>query len=380
MCSRNWKMGLIRIKECTTWENLGKVWCVEKSNKCSHIVDNSIAKVWRSCGTIMKAGGRELGLNPLVSLKLWKVIALPSMLYGCKLWRLSGKEIKRLEKAQNMIIRIMQGLMPGSSGSACRGMLGMWDILSEIDKRKLFFLGMLINSSGTPVYKVMFHRRLIRWKWDFKSATTGFIPDIIHILRKYDLFCYMNNFIDNGEFPRRIQWKQIVIQSVRIVYEQNWRDKICSHLQLGIYAVVHQRCEASKWWRLAKRFPCYLEYITDVVRIMCGSFTIAGKRVADPEVYVENCSRCGILYQNPIKHALLYCREMEIERNILWDWFLDKLPIVVSSTLYLMDDDQFLYTLFGDLPRMDSSEDYVDMFKLRVARYISKTYKLFFFS
>ena len=37
-----------------------------------------------------------------------------------------------------------------------------------------------------------------------------------------------------------------------------------------------------------------------------------------------------------------------------------------------MDDDQFLYTLFGDLPRiMDSSEDYVDMVKLRVARYIN---------
>ena len=86
-----------------------------------------------------------------------------------------------------------------------------------------------------------------------------------------------------------------------------------------------------------------------------GSFTIAGKRVADLEVYAENCC---ILYRNPIKHALLYCREMETERNILWDWFLDKLPIVVSSTLYLMDDDQFLYTLFGDLPRMDSSEDY----------------------
>ena len=57
MCSKNWKMGLTHIKECTTWENLGKVWCAEKFNKCSHIVDNSIAKVWRSCGTIiMKAG------------------------------------------------------------------------------------------------------------------------------------------------------------------------------------------------------------------------------------------------------------------------------------------------------------------------------------
>ena len=52
MCSRNWKRGLTRIKECTTRENLGKVWCVEKYNKCSHIVNNSIAKVCRSCGTI----------------------------------------------------------------------------------------------------------------------------------------------------------------------------------------------------------------------------------------------------------------------------------------------------------------------------------------
>ena len=69
---------------------------------------------------------------------------------------------------------------------------------------------------------------------------------------------------------------------------------------------------------------------------------------------------------------------METERNIPWDWFLEKLPITVSSTLYV-DDDQFLCTLFGDLPRiMDSFENYVDMFKLRVARCISKAYKLFF--
>ena len=128
----------------------------------------------------------------------------------------------------------------------------------------------------------------------------------------------MNNFIDNGEFPSRIQWKQIVIQCVRMVYEQKWRDEICSHLQLGIYAVVHQRCEASKRWLPAKRSPCYLEYITDVVQIMCASLTIAGKRVADPEVHTENCSRCCILYRKPMQHALLYRREKETERNILW--------------------------------------------------------------
>jgi hypothetical protein len=59
----------------------------------------------------------------------------------------------------------------------------------------------------------------------------------------------------NTEFPRKNQWKKIVIQSVSKVYEQIWCEKICSHLQLGIYAMVHQCCEVSEWWLLGKRFP-----------------------------------------------------------------------------------------------------------------------------
>ena len=232
-------MGPVCLRECTTWESLGKVWCTEQSNKCTHIVDKCVAKVWRSCGTIMKTGGRHLGLNPIVSLKLWKSIALPSMLYGCELWRISGKELKRLEKAQNMMVRIIQGLLPGTSGSAGRGMLGMWTIQCEIDKRKLFFLGRTINATGNPLYRVLFYRRLICWKWDFRSSMTGFIPDIIFILRKYNLFCYMEDFVENNQFPSKNQWKSIVTQSLRVVHEYIWREKICTHPQLSLYAIVH---------------------------------------------------------------------------------------------------------------------------------------------
>jgi hypothetical protein len=96
----------------------GKAWrkCGVLKNPKSACILLTRAKLWSSCGTIMKLGGKSFGLNPLVSLKLWKSITLPSMLYGCELWRISKKEIKRLEKAQNMLVRIMQGLLPGCSG------------------------------------------------------------------------------------------------------------------------------------------------------------------------------------------------------------------------------------------------------------------------
>ena len=80
---------------------------------------------------------------------------------------------------------------------------------------------------------------------------------------------------------------------------------------------------------------------------------------------------------------MLNCKDTEIERNTLWEWFVDKLPVEVSSVLYLMEDEQLLVTLFGDiLPVIDNDnrfKDHKDEFQLTVARYISKIYRRFFF-
>lgn len=52
-----------------------------------------------------------------------------------------------MQKVQNTMERIVQRLLPGVSGLAGRGILGMWDIRTEIDKWKLFFLGLLLRST-----------------------------------------------------------------------------------------------------------------------------------------------------------------------------------------------------------------------------------------
>ena len=61
------------------------------------------------------------------------------------------------------------------------------------------------------------------------------------------------------------------------------------------------------------------------------------------------CEKCHMACSTPLKHALLYCRESEVERNILWDWVRDTLQLNISVELHLLDDDELIETIFGDM-------------------------------
>ena len=76
----------------------------------------------------MRMGARYGGLNPVTAAGLWRRIGIPRMIYGCELWQLNRHDILELEKVQNIMVRIMQGFLPGTSGSTSRGLLGLLTI------------------------------------------------------------------------------------------------------------------------------------------------------------------------------------------------------------------------------------------------------------
>ena len=105
---------------------------------------------------LMTVGTRYGGLNPMVSSYLWCKIRIPKFLYGSELWQLKMKDYIELEKVQNIIVRIMQGLSPA------RGFLGLLSIEAEIDKRKLYFLGRLLNMGPGALCCSVLFKRLLR--------------------------------------------------------------------------------------------------------------------------------------------------------------------------------------------------------------------------
>uniref|UniRef100_A0A8W8KPH4 Uncharacterized protein n=1 Tax=Magallana gigas TaxID=29159 RepID=A0A8W8KPH4_MAGGI len=76
-------------------------------------------------------------LNPLTIAHIYKTVVIPSMLYGCKLWNnLSAKNTQRLHVFQHSVCKTAQ-----TRSDICESLFGVYPISSEIDKRKLIFLG-----------------------------------------------------------------------------------------------------------------------------------------------------------------------------------------------------------------------------------------------
>ena len=111
----------------------------------------TVGKGKEVCFFLRSLGSRYGGLNPITASYLWKQIGIPKFLYGSELLKLSKTDIIELERVQNIMLRIMQGLLPGTSGSAARRLLGMLPIEVEIDNLKLCFLGRLINIGADVV-------------------------------------------------------------------------------------------------------------------------------------------------------------------------------------------------------------------------------------
>ena len=197
---RNWKLGSSDISEKDTWSNLGKIWDINKDS--STVISRAVGRGREVYFFLMSLGSRYGGLNPITASYLWKQIGIPKFLYGSELWKLSGNIIE-LELVQNIVLRIMQGLLPGTSGSAARGLLEMLPIEVEIDKRKLYFLGRLINIGAGVVSRRVLFIRLARWKWNHKIKMTGFVPDIVDVLEKYELLDYLLEFVSTNFFPKK---------------------------------------------------------------------------------------------------------------------------------------------------------------------------------
>ena len=132
--NRRWLIGGKEIMEKSIWHNLGKDWHTDVS---SLIPILEAAKKGQTIGIgLANLGCRFNGMSPLVATKLWVRIALPKMLYGAELWTLNREKLSKLEKVQNTFLRVCLGLLSGTSGSAARGLLGLWTVGAEIDKRK----------------------------------------------------------------------------------------------------------------------------------------------------------------------------------------------------------------------------------------------------
>ena len=187
--TRKFFIGSSLTEEVKEYTNLGIY-----KNYCGSFVTNSnenITKAKEKAGMLFSARFDRRRTNPLVYLKIWKQACIPCLLFGSELWNLTLSDIEKLERCQRWFVRKVFYLPDHSDGFSLQSISGLTSVELVIDIRKLFFFVRIVRNDGmSPVVRDIFRFRAKKYYRNPDCIPTGFMGDIVGLLKKCDLHSY----------------------------------------------------------------------------------------------------------------------------------------------------------------------------------------------
>ena len=217
---------------------------------------NANAKLRGTFFSIVSNGIYENGLHPVTSFKIYKSVVIPKALYGCELWHdISKSQMIKLERSHKFCIKYIQCIESKTRSDIALSLLGCRSLESEIDYKKLIFIGQLCLLSTEFLAKDLFNNRLIRYIEDPLNKS-GFFPDLCRVLQKYELEYFLNNYAEFGVFPSKYHWKTIVKNSIEKVNISSITIRMDSDPKLKVYSIYNKDLlNCSPLWIFCKRHP-----------------------------------------------------------------------------------------------------------------------------
>jgi hypothetical protein len=278
-------------------------------------------------------------LNPIICLKLYKSIVLPSALFGCELWNdLTETEKLMLERLQHFCAKKIQHFGRRTHSSICCAMLGLPTIEAYMDSAKLKFLRRLLMLPSHCTSKHIFLQRLHQSKF-LPHIITGYSGEIISLCTKYGLTDSLDRFLTGFHFPDKVAWKHIVNSAVREYEFTRYRVYTANDPDFSRFIQAHpDPSRPSPIWRVAYSHPHMLD------RCFKSAKTIAYTHIWETGIL---CEYCGILSMDYLAHYTLNCPYISHEHDVLWQHITNSLDVVISSSLNGLPDDEFLVVLLG---------------------------------
>lgn len=142
------------------------------------------------------------------------------------------------------------------------------------------------------------------------SKQTGFIPDILRILQKYNLYDIFESYKKESVFPNKVLWKKLVKQKIKERETYLWHTRI-SQPEFSRFRLVHCNFKIHHFWHISKQRPRFLKACKSVMQMI--SF------ITDESYNSKLCCKCYNRYYNSIDHCIGECAFLRNERALLWD-------------------------------------------------------------
>ena len=155
----------------------------EASRSLNNTIEDACTKGRNAFFSLAHTGMRPCCLNPKVSVSLYKKVVISTVTYGCELWsNLTMNNYAEINKFQRFIAKKIQGFHQHVRSDMCESMLGLYNLIGEVSRRKLLFLGKLCTLPANSVPNQLFLLRLFMFFDGYNDST--FMVDIWKILKK----------------------------------------------------------------------------------------------------------------------------------------------------------------------------------------------------
>ena len=187
---------------------------------------------------------------------------------------------------------------------------------SEIDLKKLLFLGRLITETKMPpIVKGLFQCRVDDF---FNSSLTsiGVLPSICDALCKYDLFHYLQFWNRDSSSATYMQWKSIVKTKIWEKENDEWLSYCQDHPGMHVAQACLLNTPPHQFWSLADDYPDLVSRLHIQVRIM-GNFGFNGGVPWLSRMQGAFCFICKENVEN-VSHFLHDCKEFRQNFDSIW--------------------------------------------------------------
>ena len=142
---------------------------------------DNIEKTMKKAGMIFSSKFDRRKTNPLVYIKFWKQACLPSLLFGSELFTLTPRLLLKLERCQLWFIKNIFYVPSFAHSTLILKLSGLNSVESEIDVKRLIFLGRLITETKVAtVVKNLFRSRAETY-FNSNISSTGVLPIFVRL-------------------------------------------------------------------------------------------------------------------------------------------------------------------------------------------------------
>ena len=334
---RKWFLGTHRINEEESYKYLGVYFSKYLSVKGN--IKEASDRLKGTFVSLVNSGiVHENGLHPLSCQKIYRCIVLPKALYGCENWsQQTETDILTVERAHRYCIKYMQGLHIRTRTAIALSLIGAYTVESEIDFKKLILFGQFCSPRLDHWLRFVFLNILTSFSMN-GAKQTGYIPDIVSLLRKYNLLDILETYKKESTFPSKLSWKKLVKCRLQEHELRLWHNRI-SNPEFSRFRRIHGNLQTHSLWLLSKQKPKLTVACRSVIQMLSNV-------ICDDDIRL--CYKCGKYYHNVVDHIISECSYLHWERVMLWDKlyqlssqvyeYLRSLDKITLTTLLLGED------------------------------------------